>query len=369
LNVTKGYAVHAQGSGVRTFHGRLNTGNIVTNPALTRTVNLGWGWNLVGNPYASPIDLNSAGITWTNVDFKVYFLDQAAGNYKVWPAGSTPPIVPFGTGTGYPLSMQGFFVHVTSTQSSGSITFTNAARTFTSDHVFYKNSVPDLLRLKVEESTGMNDEIIICFNPETTVNYDEASDFTKLYGDPEAPQLYSVTPENSQLTVNTLPFSGINTVVPLEFSVEKNGAGNYSITASDVESFRSGTTITLEDKKTNTSQVLTENPIYNFSYAQGDDPARFLLRFHNPYFGIDEKDASQQVMIYSNASNLYVKDLAGKDLKGQLVVYNLVGQRITAMPLNGGALNTFSMSLEQGYYIVEVVTDGNSYHGKVYLTR
>jgi hypothetical protein len=37
--------------------------------------------------------------------------------------------------------------------------------------------------------------------------------------------------------------------------------------------------------------------------------------------------------------------------------------------LNGGTLNKFSMTLEQGYYIVEVFNGDKSYHEKVYLTR
>ena len=366
LNELQGYAVNAQGNGVRTFHGQLLTGNQTTAPALTRTVNLGWGWNLVGNPYASPIDVNSAGITWNNVDAWVYYLDRAAGNYKAWP--TTNPYG-YGPGTRYPLSMQGFFVHVTEGQSTGTISFTNAARTFTSDHIFYKDQVQDLLWLKAEGITGMNDEIIVCFNPGTTNNIDPAVDAVKLTGDKEAPQFSSVTPDQSHLSVNTMPFAGINTVVPLDFYVESNGTGNYSITASNLETFRSGTRITLEDKMTNTNQVLSENPVYNFSYTEGENSSRFLLHFFNPYFGIDEMKDSQELAIYSYENNIYVKDITGKDMKGQMMVYNLVGQDVATRTLTGGTLNKFSMNLEQGYYVVEVFSNDKVYHGRVYLTR
>jgi len=366
MNNLQGYAVNSQGDGVRTFHGQLLTGNQTNSPALTRTVNLGWGWNLVGNPYASPIDINSGGITWNNVDAWVYYLDRAAGNYKAWP--TTNPYG-YGTGTEYPLSMQGFFVHVTEGQTSGAISFTNAARTFTSDHIFYKNTIPDLLWLKAEGITGMNDEIIICFNPGTTNNTDAAVDAVKLTGDKEAPQFYSVTPDQSHLSVNTMPFAGINTVVPLDFYVESKGTGNYSITASNMETFRAGTRMTLEDKKTNTNQVLSENPVYNFSYTEGENSSRFLLHFFNPYYGIDDMKDSQELAIYSYENNIYVKDITGKDMKGLMMVYNLVGQGVDTRKLTGGTLNKFSMNLEQGYYVVEVFSNDKVYHGKVYLTR
>jgi uncharacterized repeat protein (TIGR01451 family) len=367
LNELQGYAVNAQGSGVRTFHGQFLTGNQTTSPDLTRTENLGWGWNLVGNPYSSPIDLNSAGITWNNVDAKVYYLDQADGNYKVWPA-SNP--YGYGTGTQYALSMQGFFVHVNEAYSTGSITFTNAARTFTSDHIFYKDLVPDLLWLNVSgNATGLGDDIIVCMNDGSTSNYDALVDAQKLTGDPEAPQLSSVTTDQVKATVNTLPFAGKTTVVPLDFYVTLNGSGNYTFTASNLETFRTGSTITLEDKLINTTQVLTDNPVYHFTYTDGDNSSRFLLHFYNPYFGIDEKNDLQDVAIYSYEKNIYVKDMTGKELKGEMVVYNLVGQTIVTKNLTGGTLNKFPMSVEEGYYLVEVFSGDKVYHGKVYLTR
>jgi hypothetical protein len=94
-----------------------------------------------------------------------------------------------------------------------------------------------------------------------------------------------------------------------------------------------------------------------------------LLHFYNPSFGIDDKAETQQLVIYSFENSIYVKDLAGKELKGQMVVYNLVGQKIATQALTGGTLNKFSMSLEAGYYVVEVISGEKSYHGKVYLKR
>jgi hypothetical protein len=365
MNQLQGYAVSANGDGVRTFHGELIIGNQTTTPALTRTVNLGWGWNLVGNPYASPVDLNSSFITWNHVDAQAYYLDQAAGNYKVWPA--TNPYG-YGLGTRYPLSMQGFFVHVTEGQTSGSITWTNTARTFTSDHIFYKNSVPDLLWMKVEKSTGLNDEIIVCFNPLSTNNIDKDIDCSKINGDPEAPQLYSVTPDESRLSINTMPFAGINTEVPLEFYVETPvGDGNYSITASNLESFRAGTTIALEDKKLQSTQDLTVNPVYNFNYAAGDDPARFVLHFRNPFYGVEDPGTVSDLQIYSYGDNVYLKDLTGNPENGVLYLYNMMGQEVAHKTVSAISLNKYTFNLPDGYYVVRVITKDKIYNCKVYL--
>ena len=73
------------------------------------------GFNLVGNPYPSPIDWNAAGWTKTNIDNALYFFkasttDQYGGTYSSWIGGisndgsANMNIIP---------SMQGFFIHVT----------------------------------------------------------------------------------------------------------------------------------------------------------------------------------------------------------------------------------------------------------------
>ena len=72
------------------------------------------GFNLVGNPYPSPIDWNaSAGWTKTNIDNALYYFkasttDQYGGTYSTYINGISSDgvvnnIIP---------SMQGFFIHV-----------------------------------------------------------------------------------------------------------------------------------------------------------------------------------------------------------------------------------------------------------------
>ena len=75
------------------------------------------------------------------------------------------------------------------------------------------------------------------------------------------------------------------------------------------------------------------------------------------------------MIIYSYKNNIYVKDLTGKELKGKMMVYNLVGQRVAKKSLTGGTLNKFPMNVEEGYYVAEIFTDNKTYQGKVYLMR
>ena len=73
--------------------GSLNEdGNAVTIPLAFSTGNTNRGWNLVSNPFASPIDWSHAGITKTNIDNAIYRWDPAAASWTVWSGGgaSTP---------------------------------------------------------------------------------------------------------------------------------------------------------------------------------------------------------------------------------------------------------------------------------------
>jgi hypothetical protein len=108
------------------------------------------------------------------------------------------------------------------------------------------------------------------------------------------------------------------------------------------------------------------SPTGSCSFGEVED---YQVQIFNPYIGIEEKEASQRLLIYSSDNDIFVKDLTGKELKGKMIVYNLISQRVAKKALKGGTLNKFPMDVEQGYYIVEVVDDEGTVHGKVFLTR
>jgi hypothetical protein len=379
LNVMQGYGVSEKATDhTKVFIGKLNTGMLKTHDdSVHRTLtSASIGYNLVGNPYPSFIDIESSGIYWGGtgepaIDKKVWFMNAStAQNYQFWGKGVETWAGTAAAGKNIP-SMQGFFVHV-NIGGTGNTHFgvSNTARVaYAATWYKEEGAITDQLYLSAkDETTGFYDDALVIFHPVTLPGTDEW-DAGKMYGGATAPQLYTVNQDNSKLTVNYTPFTGKTTIIPLNFEVQSNGTGSYKITASKLESFRSGTTITLVDKKTSINQVLTENPVYNFAYTEGEDAARFELHFYNPFFGIDDNQASQQVTIYSYENNIYVKDIAGKSLQGQIIVYNLLGQKVSTSSLDGGTLNKLNMNLEQGYYIVEVIANDQTYHGKVYLTR
>ena len=103
--------------------------------------------------------------------------------------------------------------------------------------------------------------------------------------------------------------------------------------------------------------------------SNDDLVSSYTLTQYNPLYGIDEKDDASRLQIDSNENDIYVKDLVGKELKGKMLVYNMIGQLVGTKKLTGGTLNKFPMNVEQGYYAVEVNDKDKTYKAEIYLTR
>jgi len=318
------------------------------------------GWNMVANMYPCPVDWEaSSGWTKINVDPTIYLWSQAAGDFATYNSSTH-----LGTllGTRYIPSMQGFFVHVT---AAGTLGMDNPVKVFNSQ-AFWKDQTTynELLDLNVE-GNGFKDEAKVWFNSSATINFDPEFDNYKLFGNDGAPQFYSLLADNNYAAVNTLPWGGLNTVVPMGFVLKADAS--VTITASNMESFKPGTRIFLEDiKDASSMHELTVNPVYTFTASASDDPNRFVLHFYNPSFGIDDKNLAG-MQIYSFEDYLYVRNLEKGTTKGNLQMYDLLGRKVFLANLKDMELNKFLPGVNEGYYMVRVVTSDNSFTQKVYL--
>jgi hypothetical protein len=333
--------------------------------SLTRTAFLSGtdpydGWNMVGNMYTSPIDWEAAsGWTRANVDPTAYFWNSNSGQYASYNYSTH-----LGTsgGTRYIPAMQGYFVHVTSATLFG---MNNNVRVFNSQ-AFWKDQTTfeDLLDLKVV-GNGSKDEAKIWFNASATADFDWEYDNYKLFGNDGTPQLYSILADNHYASVNTLPWVGVNTLVPMGFSLSIDSTTD-TITASNMESFKSGMRIYLEDTKLAIMHELTADPVYIFTSTPNDAPNRFVLHFYNPFYGVENKDLAS-MQIYSFDEYVYVRNLAKGTTKGIIEIYDILGRKVFQENLKDMDLNKFLPGVNEGYYMVRVVTEDNSYSQKVYL--
>ncbi len=339
------------GNATVNYSGVLNNGDLTVN-GLSYTASqpeANRGWNMVGNPYPSAIHLNNSW-TRTNVDATAYIYDGA--NYLTWNLATNS-----GTHANGDVAVgQGFWVKANA--AGASITIPQSERKHSTQQFYKANRQLSQLLLTVE-GNGYFDKMIVEFNNEATAGFDSELDAWKFKGRQEAPQLYSVSQENN-LTVNVLPFEDQTMIIPVNF--EAGVENNYTITASGIDNFDEYTAIWIEDLKDNKMVDLRQNPSYTFDAKPDDTPNRFLLHFKKSAFGTEEH-SSEGFNIYSYGKRVYV--IVPTLTKGNIKVYNLMGQEIKNVSINS-TITTITLN-KSAYYVVVAKGDKTVTNKKVFI--
>lgn len=368
MEVMRGYAAWKPASNPLSeiFSGDLNNGPVSI--SLTRNDSDPWaGWHLVGNPYPCAIDLNSAGITWNMVDPTAYFYNPTSGNYYAYPHLSSPPINVGGDHSQYVPPMQGFYVHIfDGFTGTTTLEINNTARIH-ADESFMKQSrsTDDILVLKAEGTqNAFYDMTVVHFLSEATGRYDPGYDAYKLFGEKEAPQIYSAM-NGTKLSYNALPSAGEVTIIPLGFSSGLSGIN--TITAVNPETFKTFSHVYLEDKQEDVIQDLTADPEYTFTYYKDDNENRFQLRFQNSAIGIDELQNGGMVRIWTNENDIYVENNIPVLKPERLYIYDLLGREMFSTELSLNTLDKVQLPLGSGYYVARVVAVNEIVSKKVFI--
>jgi len=349
--------------------GKLITGSISTANGSTIT---GAGNNLLSNPFACGLNLMNfqlvnavfgASITTTVRVWEGVDNGGNGGNYSTYTLGT-------GTGglvTGVLRIGQGFFVE---SNLGGVVSFASNPTYPEKTHatgILLKDAPINFLRLKAK-GNGFSDELIVRFADEGSSTKDmyDAEKWSSMYD--ESTEAWTVAIDNSQLTINTLEQLGTEMVsVPMYF---KSGAEEtYTITASDIESFVSGSEIWLEDLQTGAQwHNLVQNPVYTFTASPDDPQSRFVLHFFGPT-GIGDPGAEiSPVQIYSYDHDAYIVN-RGNEVIEEYVVYDMMGRELQRGSLPSTTVNKVFIGQVSGYYIVKVVTNNRIYSEKVFINR
>jgi len=347
----KGYSTWADnGIATATFNGNLNYGPVSVPVLMNTGLYGGWGFNLLGNPYPSAIDLDVLYSTNTQSS-SFYTWNQANGQYSTYNAQTQ--IGQLGATNIIPAN-QGFFVNVA---AAGNFTFMDAYRIH-SITPLAKNTPANILRLNVQ-GNNLGDEAVITFNSNATNYYDFKYDSRKLMGSGDAPQMYTVV-NGEKLSINSLSELIPNTSVSVPMNLEVGADGNYTITASELNSFTVNTTVYLIDSKTNQTINMSQNPVYNFTANTGDNANRFTVLFAATS-GINSNNADNLV-IFSHNNDVFVTNKGNETIR-EIQIMNALGQQI----VKTGTESRISLNVETGYYFVKVITSGKTYTQKVFI--
>ena len=357
------------------LHGSVNNGSLsasLDNNNGTYTQ----GFNLVGNPYPSPINWDAAsGWTRTNIDNGIYFFnasgDEYSGSYSSYvngvQLGSADPIIP---------AMQGFFVHVSDVPLPypvhGTFGMDNRVRTENLNPTF-KTATLDtrtILRFasSFEGTTANQDPFVLYFDPIASQKFDANADALKLLNtDEKLTNLYAITSDNRQVSIDGMSYPTDSlTRVPLGITTYKDGW--VIIQAKEIGQLSPDLDLYLIDNYTKVIQNLKQTPNARFYLSKGSYDHRFELLFSTTKNLIPIVKTDQLFVISRSVGKVLVFINMGTEESGELTVTNMLGQKMSDVAVSGQQTVELSSGLASGIYVVSLKA-GLKFHSEKTIIR
>lgn len=288
---------------------------------------LGIGYNLLGNPYPSPLNARAFLTDNSNINTLYYWTHTAAavgGFYLVnnYAAFTTLGGVSSAAGGAIPLEYiqvgQGFFVN---TASGGTASFNNNQRTFgsASSQFFRTNASEEKHRiwLNLNDETNNYNQILLGYVNNATNEIDTSDGL--VLNDSQSLLYNFINNEKYVIQGRELPFKDTD-IVPLGLKI--NQAGNYSISFENADGIFISQNIYLKDNYTFAIHDIKQSS-YSFTSQAGDFTDRFQIVYKNELLALDE---DVNVIVYSDANDLIVK--ATNETINEIIVFDVLGRKV-----------------------------------------
>lgn len=360
FNPMRGYISAATATtGAVSFTGTLNTGEKYID--LTRTSTAAKpGFNLVGNPYPSFVNWESA--TKTNLETTMWYRSRNAGN-STYIFDTYNATTHAGTGnngttvtTNIP-PMQAFWVRVATGNTTGRLTLNNTMRSHgsgTERMKAPKATEQQLLRLQVSNGTN-SDEAIVVFNANASNNLDAYDSYKMSNNNMAVPEIYTLI-ANEELVINGMNSNNLQAEIPLGFRT--GTLSTFSLKATEATNFKSDTHIILKDNVLNKQTDLTDGSQYTFSSDVANTTGRFSLIFKSAGVTTDVENTNSNLtnlVFVNNNGQIVIQNTTG--LLRSFNIYNSIGQLVE----KNTALNSTATSskLNTGVYFVHLQNENN----------
>jgi len=337
------------------------------------------GFNLVGNPYPSPVDWNLIEALSNNIDDAVYYfsnsdIDQYGGMYVTYINGVSSD----GRATNIIPSMQGFFIHVTDGQwpVEGKLVMNNSVRVNDLDHPFIKSGKgeqPKLLRLSAFFSTSpqTKDYTVVYFDEQATPEFDGQFDALKLLNtDINVPSIFSITPVGTKLSINSMANPGGKTLlVPLGIITQIDGNIRFSVSALDPS--LNSMKISLIDSVAGAKRELALNSEYSVDLNAGECTGRFYLKFEELTTSVsrttEENPGILETTTKGGVLRLKINRIEGTT--GSLRIYDLDGRMLIGETVRETGYYYYPGLFSNGIYIIAYRTGSVTASRKVVMVN
>jgi hypothetical protein len=372
----RGYAFQL-GNTVKTdtidMNGVVNNGNISL-PLFNNNQTYTKGFNLVSNPYPSPIDWNAAtGWTRTQIDNSVYYFnagvtDQYTGSYSSYVNGISSD----GQANNIIPAMQGFFIHVAdgSYPVAGSLGLSNTARISVMPQTYRRLNGPEMksfLRLRAGfAENSISDPTVIYFENSATEKFDTDLDARKLLNtNTDLPSVYSISADAKQLSINSLKEPNSSIHVPLGVLLLKNGQVSFFCT--DITALPLNIYCYLYDSVAGVYKNLKDSSRYECYLAAGTYEKRFSVVF--------SRTAILQQRLPADDSRTGIFQLTGTDRQKRILLNLPPGEKAVIRVINmaGQVLDNREYRISGSYPLLLMQPAGIyqivCYTGNITITR
>ena len=266
--------------------------------------------NVLANSWVAPIKINTMDVTnnFSNVEGTIYIFNMGsetdgsggtgggAGNYSTYTIGSAgETVIP---------SMQSFSVYTTGSSPSLTLNYTNSVKTPVANGTMNSaNRAParnlademDLLKLNVASENGWGDELKFYIHEDFSTEFENGWDGHKMFGYPEAPQLYAVS-NDGELAVACVP-TAENNVLGFTPGSEDNEY-TFSFTYDGDEEYY------LKDTKLNIETLINTEATYTFTSEAEDSDMRFIIIKRAPAVATDAETVSGDWLAVSGVQKI-----------------------------------------------------------------
>lgn len=361
-----------------TFNGPLVTGNV----PITLS-NVSSNFNLIANPYASPISWDQVLLEngLTGAPFTtIYIFNPDLGVTTSYESGVGSSHVTGGATNVIPAG-QGFYFETDIFTSNITFSETQKVTNNTSTDPLLKGSAriqeknsKKITRLKL---AGAFDWDMTLFNMAENSSFNKSKgDAWKIFQSPgyqglpgpysKYTTISSRTPNGEDLSINTFPATSNSITIPV--LVRVSTTGNYTISAQDFENWPS--CVVLRDKINGAMTDLTKNN-YTFFISDTTAAPRFELIVCGSGAGaVDVNElleSNNNVLIQQTSNGTVVKTNFEQNTKAIISVYNVIGQKIMQdVMVEGQETSTIlNIDTKEQIAIIKVSTDKEVFTKKV----
>lgn len=373
MNSGVGYSIKRSAAGTIPFTGTLKTDDLSTYAISVGTAN---SWNLIGNPYPSFININTAADLTNHflTTAAISQLDAASAAVYVWDSEANSGnggyiAINNSSGASYLAPGQGFFL--SSKAGGGTIDITVAMQTHQSGDLFLRSAtIRPEITLQISDGTFVKSTEIKYIDDNVSTGLDPGYD-AKLFDDTDNSfAVYTHLVSDSQgldFMLQAIPnIDHENMIIPIGVNAIANSEITFTATSLHIPN---GLNVFLEDKETNTFTRLDEaNAEYKVTLATDlNGIGRFYLHMNTEGALSTGSFLLDNVSIYKTSEmNLRITGLQNENTS--LRLYDILGKQVLTTSFVGSGVNDIPLpNIRSGVYIIQLQTDQGKLNKKIVI--